>query len=97
ATHPSLFGHDVVAWNLYKVGDLNKAATESAAALRIGSREPSQRYHAAVIAAARGDRPAAVSHLQAVLDTNPRFSAVLAPDVERLAADLGLAVPPPPA
>lgn len=97
ATHPSLLGYDVVGWNLYKVGDLNGAAKESAAALRIGSRDPSQQYHAATIALARGDRPAATAHLQSVLDTNPRFSAIFAPDVERMASDLGLVVPPPPA
>lgn len=65
-------------------------------ALRIGSRDPTQRYHAAVIALARGDRAAAAGHLQMVLDTNPRFSAVFAADVERLAGELGLVMPPPP-
>jgi len=97
ASHPSLFAHDVVAWNQYKVGNLEEAAEESAAALRIGSRDPSQRYHAAVIALARDDRAAATGHLQTVLDTNPRFSAALAADVERLSRDLGLVLPPPPA
>jgi len=95
ASHPSLFGHDVVAWNLFKVGQLEQAAKESAAGLRLGSRDPGQRYHAAAIALGLGQRDAAATHLQVVLDTNPRFSAALVADVERLARDLGMVVPPP--
>jgi tetratricopeptide (TPR) repeat protein len=93
--HPSLFGHDVVAWNLFKVGKLDEAAEESAAALRLGSRDPGQRHHAAAIALARGDREEAARHLQVVVDTNPRYSAAAVADVERLARDVGIAVPPP--
>jgi hypothetical protein len=37
-----------------------------------------------------------VRHLRIVLSSNPRFSAALADDVARLAAHLGLEVPPPP-
>ena len=95
ATHPSLFGHDVVAWNLFKVGKFDEAAGESAAGLRLGSKEPSQRHHAAAIALARGDRRAATDHLGVVLATNPRYSAAAVTDIERLAQELGLAVPPP--
>ncbi len=94
--NPSLFGHGVVAWNLFKVGKLDEAAEEAAAALRLGSKEPFQRHHAAAIALARGDRAAAGNHLGTLLDTNPRYSAAAVADVERLAGELGLAVPPPP-
>lgn len=94
-TNPSLFGHDVVAWNLFKVGKLDEAATASTTALRLGSKDPTFRYHAAAIALARGDRPAASTQLQVVLDTNPRFSALFTGEVERMARELGLAVPPP--
>ncbi len=93
--HPSLYGHDVVAWNLFKNGELEEAAKESAAALRLGSKEPAWRHHAAAIALARGDRPAAAGHLQILLDTNPRYSAAAVADIERLARELDLAFPPP--
>ena len=93
--NPSLFGHDVVAWNLFKVGEHDAAAKASALALRLGSREPSQRHHAAAIALARGDRSAAADQLRVVLDTNPRYSAAAVDEVELLARDLGLPVPPP--
>jgi tetratricopeptide (TPR) repeat protein len=93
--HPSLFGHDVLAWNLFKVGKLDEAAEESAAALRLGSKDPGQRHHAAAIALARGDREEAARHLQVVVDTNPRYSAAAVADVERLAREVGIALPPP--
>ena len=66
---------------------------EMALALRTGSRDPLLRFHAAAIADAAGDRGAATEHLQVVLDSNPRFSAALADDVEQLAGELGLEVP----
>lgn len=93
---PSILGHDVLAWNLYRDGQLDEAVEESAAALATGSEDPVLRFHAAAIAEADGDEAAARRHLQVVLDTNPRFSAFLLPEVEALADALGLDVPPVP-
>jgi tetratricopeptide (TPR) repeat protein len=84
ADRPSVLGHDVLAWNLFRAGQAAAAAKESALALRLGSQDPLLRFHAAAIAFARGDRAVAMTHLQIVLDGNPRFSAWLAPEVERL-------------
>jgi tetratricopeptide (TPR) repeat protein len=87
ADRPSILGHDVLAWNLFRAGkaaEAAEAAKESALALRLGSRDPLLRYHAAAIAFARGDRTKAIEHLRVVLEGNPHFSAWLAPDVERL-------------
>ena len=93
---PSVFAHDVLAWNLYRAGEVDEAWSEARAALALGTKDPQVRLHAAVIALARGDRAAATEHLGVVLDTNPRFSARHLSLVERTAADLGLSVPPPP-
>ena len=82
---PSILGHDVLAWNLHRTGKDAEASKEMAVALKTGSRDPLLRFHAAAIADAVGDRDAAVKHLRIVLDTNPRFSAALADDVEQLA------------
>jgi tetratricopeptide (TPR) repeat protein len=90
---PSSAGHDVLAWNLYAVGQLDEAWREAQAALSIGTHDPQIRLHAAVIALERGDRHAATKSMQIVLSTNPRFSAVQADRVAATAAALGLAVP----
>ncbi len=97
AGRPSILGHDVLAWNLYRDGQVGAASKESARALTTGSRDPPLRFHAAAIAASAGHRDKAVAHLRIVLRTNPRFSAALADDVEGLASKLGLSVPPAPA
>lgn len=92
---PSILGHDVVAWNLHRLGRDDDAAKQMAKALATGSRDPLLRFHAAAIAEAAGDRAGARTHLQVVLDTNPRFSAAHVDDVADLARELGLDVPPP--
>ncbi len=92
---PSIQGHDALAWALFTAGKADEAWPEVQKSLRIGSRDPLLRFHAAAIADKRGQRAVAARHLQIVLDTNPRFSAVLAPRVEALATKLGLTVPPP--
>jgi tetratricopeptide (TPR) repeat protein len=92
---PSVFAHDALAWNLFRVGELEEAAAQSAQALALGSVDPQLRFHAAAIAAATGDTQTATTHLQSVLDTNPRFSAALIGEVEQLATELDLEMPPP--
>lgn len=86
---PSTLAHDVLAWNLYRVGQFDEASTESTRALALGSRDPQERYHAAAIAYARHDDASAKADIKIVLSENPRFSARLAPDVEQLAHQLG--------
>ena len=95
-SRPSILGHDVLAWNLFRAGDEKAAAKEDRKALTTGSRDPVLRFHAAAIADANGDRTAAKRHLKIVLDTNPRFSAFLTPEVKALAKKLGLEMPPVP-
>jgi tetratricopeptide (TPR) repeat protein len=94
AARPSSLGHDVLAWNLFQIGQLDEAAKESQAALALGSRDPQARYHAAAIKAARGDRTGAAADLRIVLAENPRFNARLIPKVADLARSLSLAMPP---
>jgi tetratricopeptide (TPR) repeat protein len=79
AARPSIVGWDVLAWTLYRAGDLDGAADASHKALRLGTRNALMQFHAGMIAAARGDRLHAIAHLQAALDINPAFSIRYAP------------------
>ena len=87
--------HDALAWSLFRAHRLDEAVPEARRALELGTRDPETRYHAAEIAMARGDRADATLHMRIVLAGNPRFSARLIPNVERLANRLGLTMPPP--
>lgn len=49
-----VFGHDALAWALFKSGDLTEAAIEADAAQALGTRDPRIAYHAGMIAAAQG-------------------------------------------
>jgi len=92
---PSILGHDVLSWNLFRDGQLAEAARERVKALATGTKDPLLRFHAAAIAAANGDRAAATADLKVVLSENPRFSAFLISEVKALARTLGLTMPPP--
>lgn len=75
---------DAVAWALHRLGRSTEAADYAAEALRLGSIEPSLRYHAGAIAAALGDTTAARRDLAMALSLDPGFSAVGAAEARRL-------------
>lgn len=93
---PGILGQDALAWALHTGGEDERALDAIEEALSLGSIDPQIRFHAAAITHALGDKRAAREHLELVLSTNPRFSPLHIDDVERLAADLGLEVPPVP-
>jgi tetratricopeptide (TPR) repeat protein len=80
AVRPSVTAWDVLAWTLYRSGDLEGAADASAKALHLGTRSALMHFHAGMIAAARGERDAAISHLETALAINPHFSIRYAPE-----------------
>ena len=90
---PSIFGHDAMAWNLFRDGQIAAASSEMEDALSTGSQDPQFRFHAAAIAAAAGDRSGAREHLEIVLATNPRFSAAYIRELKELATELDLKMP----
>ena len=55
ATRADIYGHDALAWALYRAGELDEAAVHADAALALGTNDPRLAYHAGLIAAARGD------------------------------------------
>src|SRR5213079_2658560 len=54
ADRPSVLGHDVLAWNLYRAGKADEAWKEIQKALTLGGRDPQLQFHAATVAFATG-------------------------------------------
>ena len=87
---PSIVAWDVLAWTLYRSGDLDEAAAASKEALRLGTRNALMHFHAGMIAAACGETAQAITFLESALALNPHFSVRYAPEaratLERLHA-----------
>jgi tetratricopeptide (TPR) repeat protein len=74
AERPSVTAWQTLAWAAFKSGDLDEAGEAIAQALRLGGNDPRLLFHAGAIAAARGERDAAIGYLDAALTANPAFS-----------------------
>lgn len=79
-TRPTVYGHDALAWALYRAGEYEEAARESALALSLGTQDATIHFHAGMIARARGEQAAAREHLETALRINPNFSVLHAPE-----------------
>ncbi len=55
---PDAYGHDLLAWGLYRSGQLDAAAGEAEAALSNGIHDARILYHAGAIAVAAGETEA---------------------------------------
>ncbi len=64
---------DTLAWALYADGRYDEAAEASQAALSLGTLDARFWYHSGMIAAARGERDTALSHLTAALELSSSF------------------------
>jgi tetratricopeptide (TPR) repeat protein len=64
AIRGDVYGHDALAWTLYKAGRLDEAGAEAAAAMALGTPDPRIAYHAALIDLARGDATEALPLLR---------------------------------
>lgn len=78
-TRKDIYGYDVLAWSLYRLGIFEEAATNMDRALQLGTRDPVILYHAGMIEKARGNEAAAKTHLEKALAINARFDARQAP------------------
>lgn len=76
---PSITSADVLAWCLYRAGDIDEAWTYAQESLRLGTRNASLLFHAGMIAAALGDSQSASTYLSQALALNPHFSPIYAP------------------
>ena len=86
---PSVRSADAYSWALASAGEDAHAVAISAQAMRLGSRDPSFLYHAAVIAADAGDVGRARALLETLTTQSPRFNPVYGPRAERLLRSLG--------
>ncbi len=80
---PSVYAADTVAWTAFKAGRLEEARAYMTEAQRLGTRDPRFSYHAALIAGASGDQPAAQRYLKEVESMSPALSLRYAADARR--------------
>jgi tetratricopeptide (TPR) repeat protein len=88
AATPTVRAADAMAWALHRLGRDAEAATWSAKALRLGSRDPLLRYHAGAIEAAVGRPADARADLTEALALDPGFSPTGAADARVILAAL---------
>jgi len=79
-----IFSNDALAWSLYRAGALDQAWAASERARRTGTRDRRILYHAAAIAAARGDKTTARTFAARALDGHPHFDLIAAPAAKAL-------------
>ncbi len=91
-----VYGHDALAWVLYKNGLFAEAARSSAEALKLGTLDARLYYHAGLIHHRLGDASQARLYLTRALSINPDFSPVDAPAARRLLASLPAPASDPP-
>jgi pentatricopeptide repeat protein len=67
---------DILAWCLFKKGQVQEAKAAIDEALRLGTREAQIHYHAGMIYNALGDKQKARKHLQRALEIAPEFDII---------------------
>jgi tetratricopeptide (TPR) repeat protein len=75
AERQDAYGHDVVAWALYRLGRFDEAATEAAAAQSAGIVDARIMFHAGAIAIARGDAEAGRAQVAGALALGPALDS----------------------
>jgi tetratricopeptide (TPR) repeat protein len=85
---PDVYGHDALAWALFKAGRLDEAAGQADAALALGTPDPRLSYHAGMIAAAQGRTADARRLLTQALDGAVYLPPLQVPVVEQALTDL---------
>jgi len=81
---PSVKGYDVLAWTLYKTGDVTGAQSAMKQALKLGTKDPLMLFHAGMITYAAGDHSAARGYLESAVTINPHFSVLYETTATRL-------------
>jgi tetratricopeptide (TPR) repeat protein len=82
-----VYAYDVLAWALYKNGELREARDTIDKALRLGTRDARLFFHAGMIYLGLGERDAGSTYLRRALATNPHFHLLHADLARRLLGD----------
>jgi tetratricopeptide (TPR) repeat protein len=88
-TRRDVYGYDLLAWVLFRMGRLTEARTASDRALAIGTPDARLWFHAGMISAALGDDERAWEELSHALALHPSFDPLLAPVAADTLASLG--------
>ena len=72
-----IYGHDALAWALYRDGKLDAALAHIVSALRFKTTDARLYFHAGMIYAALGRNDLARTMLKRALAINPRFQPIL--------------------
>ena len=78
----SVYAADVLAWALYKNGEIAEAMKYSKEALKLNTQDALLHYHAGAIALAAGDKATAKQQLQTALQINSHFSVRYVPEAK---------------
>ena len=82
-----VYAYDVLAWALYKNGELAEARTAIGKALKLGTRDARLFFHAGMIYLGLGELDTAKTYLRRALATNPHFHIAHADVARRLLGD----------
>ena len=88
-TRRDVYGYDVLAWVLFRLGRLGEARDASDRALAMGTPDSRLWFHAGMISAGRGDDERARTELTRALALHPAFDLLLAPVAAETLAELG--------
>jgi tetratricopeptide (TPR) repeat protein len=88
AERQDLYGHDALAWVLYKNDRPEEAARAAAEALKLGTKDAKLYYHAGMIHLRLGDEAKAREYLSRALTINPYFSPAGAEEARRALGSL---------
>ncbi len=84
AARADIYTCDVLAWCLFKKGELAEAKTAITEALRLGTHDARIYYHAGMIYQGLGDTASAGKYLKMALATNPAFDVLQAENANKM-------------
>lgn len=83
-----LYAYDVLAWNLYKNGELEAAREAIHKALKLGTRDAKLFFHAGMIHYGLGELDQARGFLSRALETNPYFHILFAEQARKIVLEI---------